>query len=129
MWVTVGLPGSMRLLMSEMEEWQLLYRRVARVGGGEPDAGRRMLAWARAAGFARIEGSASVWFFATGEERAWWGEPWADRLTQSRFAEQAVEAGEATPEDLSRLSEAWRRWSAADDGCFLVPHGEILCWR
>lgn len=113
----------------EMEEWQSLYRRVARAVGGEPDAGRRMLAWARAAGFAQVDVSASVWCFATGEERAWWGELWADRLTQSRFAEQAVEVGQAAPEDLARLGQAWRRWSDTDDGCFLVPHGEILCRR
>ena len=33
-----------------MTEWQALYRSVAREIGGEPDAGRHMLAWARAAG-------------------------------------------------------------------------------
>ena len=39
----------------ELEEWRLLYQRVARALGGEPDAGRRMLSWARAAGFAEVE--------------------------------------------------------------------------
>ena len=36
-----------------LAEWQALYRDVARALGGEPDAGRHLLSWARAAGFAR----------------------------------------------------------------------------
>ncbi len=34
-----------------MADWQQLYLRVARANGGEPDAGRRLHAWARQAGF------------------------------------------------------------------------------
>jgi ubiquinone/menaquinone biosynthesis C-methylase UbiE len=34
-----------------MTRWLEVYRAVARLHGGEPDAGRRLLAWARAAGF------------------------------------------------------------------------------
>jgi hypothetical protein len=36
----------------ELAEWLALYRAAARASGGEPDAGRRLLSWARAAGFA-----------------------------------------------------------------------------
>src|SRR5271154_658749 len=35
-----------------LTEWQALSRTVARAPGGEPAAGRRMLSWARQAGFA-----------------------------------------------------------------------------
>ena len=70
----------------ELEEWRALYQRVARAVGGEPDAGRRMVRWARLAGFADIEASASSWCFATPDERSWWGELWAERLTRSSFA-------------------------------------------
>ncbi len=108
-------------------EWQDLYRRVARALGGEPDAGRRMLHWARAAGFGDIEVSASSWCYATAADRSWWGGLWAERVTRSNFAGQAVRLGFATPGDLDRLAAAWRRWTAADDGWFLIPHGEILC--
>lgn len=111
----------------QLSEWQALYRRVARALGGEPDAARRMLRWARAAGFEEIEVSASSWCFATTGERSWWGGLWAERVTQSNFADQAVSQGLAAREDLDRLSEAWRRWAASDDGWFLIPHGEILC--
>jgi ubiquinone/menaquinone biosynthesis C-methylase UbiE len=111
----------------ELAEWQALYQQVARAIGGEPDAGRRMTAWARAAGFADVRASASVWLYATQDERGWWGGLWADRLTQSGFAEHAVGVGLATEQDLRRLAGAWRRWAASDDGWFLIPHGEILC--
>ncbi|HEY5025474.1 MAG TPA: methyltransferase domain-containing protein [Acidimicrobiales bacterium] len=113
----------------EMEEWRTLYRRVARAVGGEPDGGRRVLHWARRAGFADITFSASSWCFATPDERSWWGGLWAERLTRSGFARQAVTGGLASPDDLERLAKTWRRWSASDEGMFVVPHGEILCRR
>jgi ubiquinone/menaquinone biosynthesis C-methylase UbiE len=111
----------------QLGEWQDLYRRVARALNGEPDAGRRMLHWARAAGFEEIEVSASSWCYATAADRSWWGGLWAERVTRSNFAEQAVRLGFATPDGLDRLAAAWRRWAATDDGWFLIPHGEILC--
>ncbi|WP_228973688.1 methyltransferase domain-containing protein [Streptomyces sp. DH12] len=110
-----------------LEEWRNLYRRVARSNGGEPDAGRRLSAWARRAGFTDITSSAAVWCFATPEERAWWSALWADRTTQSAYARQAVEGGHTTPEGLAAAAGAWREWGASEDGWFAVPHGEILC--
>src|ERR1022692_560544 len=111
----------------QLGEWQDLYRRVARALNGEPDAGRRMLHWARAAGFEEIEVSASSWCYATSADRSWWGGLWAERVTRSNFAEQAVRLGFATRDGLDGLAAAWRRWAATDDGWFLIPHGEILC--
>jgi SAM-dependent methyltransferase len=111
----------------ELTEWQQLYLLVARAIGGEPDAGRRLLSWARAAGFDEIDASASAWCYSGVRERAWWGGLWAERLTASSFGERAIEHGLATRRDLARLAEAWRRWAACDDGWFLIPHGEILC--
>jgi SAM-dependent methyltransferase len=111
----------------EMEEWRALYQRTARAVNGEPDAGRRLLRWARAAGFTAIEVTASSWCFATSEERSWWGGLWSDRLTQSTFADLAVEHSLAKRRDLERMASAWRRWASSDDGWFLVPHGEIIC--
>src|SRR5271169_711122 len=60
-----------------MTEWQALYRSVAREIGGEPDAGRHMLAWARAAGFEDIVASASAWCYAGPVDRPWWAGLWA----------------------------------------------------
>jgi len=111
----------------ELTEWQALYRNVARALGGEPDAGRRLLAWAHAAGFAGVEASASAWCYTGPADRPWWGQSWAERLTESVFGDRAVEHGLATREDLRRLARAWRRWAASEDGWFLIPNGEILC--
>jgi ubiquinone/menaquinone biosynthesis C-methylase UbiE len=111
----------------EMTEWQELYRQVARAIGGEPDAGRRMLFWAQRAGFASVEASASAWCYTGAQDRPWWGQSWAERLTDSPFGERAVEHGLATRDDLQRLAQAWLRWADSQDGWFLIPHGEILC--
>jgi ubiquinone/menaquinone biosynthesis C-methylase UbiE len=111
----------------ELAEWRVLYQRVARAQGGEPDAGRRLVSWARRCGFTEIEPTASAWCYATQADRSWWGELWAERLTSSRFGDLAVEHGLAARHDLQRLANAWLRWAACDDGWFLVPHGEILC--
>ncbi|GAA1645974.1 methyltransferase domain-containing protein [Catellatospora bangladeshensis] len=114
-------------LIPALDEWLALYRTVARHNGGEPDAGRRMHAWARAAGFTEVTATASVWCYAAPEERAWWGGMWADRVVQSALARKAVSLGLATTDDLRRMAGGWREWAAADDGWFIVPHGEIIC--
>ncbi len=111
----------------ELAEWRALYRQVARALHGEPDAGRRVLSWARAAGFTQVEASASCWCYTGAEDRSWWGHSWAERLTDSPFGDRAVEHGLATRSDLDRLAGAWLRWAASEDGWFLVPHGEIIC--
>jgi SAM-dependent methyltransferase len=110
-----------------IEEWLALYRTVARRNGGEPDAGRLLLSWARQAGFTDITCSASAWCFATAEDRLLWGGTWADRTTRSAIAEQAVSYGYATRGDLERIAAGWRAWADADDGWFAVLHAEILC--
>jgi SAM-dependent methyltransferase len=112
--------------LPELDEWEALYQRCARANGGEPDAGRRMLGWAQAAGFTDITPTASVWCFATPEDRAWWGGMWADRILQSAMANQALAAGFATQADLERMSAGWQVWADAPDGWLAVLHGEIL---
>ena len=109
-----------------LDEWLFLSLALGRANGGEPDAGRRLLSWARAAGFADVTPSASVWCFATPSERAWWSELWADRVTQSAFAEQSVSEGRATGDELAAIADAWRRWASDDNAWFAVLHGEIL---
>ncbi|QGV77726.1 methyltransferase domain-containing protein [Streptomyces ficellus] len=110
-----------------LDAWLDLYRRVARANGGEPDAGRRLLSWARRAGFTDVTATAGTWLFATPEERAWWSGLWADRTTASGYAALAVDGGHATRRELASIAEGWREWGRRDDGWFLVPHGEVLC--
>ena len=109
-----------------LDLWLDLYHRVARAAGGEPDAGRRLRSWARAAGFTAITSSAGAWCYATAEERSWWSELWADRTTTSSYAAQATTGGHASHDELTAIAEAWRTWGASDDAWFAVLHGEIL---
>jgi SAM-dependent methyltransferase len=109
--------------------WLALYREIARANGGEPDAGRRLLSWAQQAGFTRVAASASAWCFATPAERVWWGSLWAERMTTSSIAQQAIREGRATEEELAAIADAWQSWAAAGDAWFAVLHGEIICAR
>ncbi|UOY04104.1 hypothetical protein [Blastococcus sp. PRF04-17] len=94
--------------------------------GAEPDAGRRLLAWAHAAGLRDTVATASTYCYASPEERRWWGASWAGRATASSFAEQALAYGLATREELEEIAAAWLRWGAADDGWLGMLHGELL---
>ena len=111
----------------ELADWLDLYQRVARGNGGEPDAGRRMHAWAREAGLSQLIVSSSTWTFATPEQRAWWGGLWADRTVRSSYAERAIGGGYATAEDLRKIADGWRAWAAHQDAWFAVVNGEMLC--
>jgi len=71
--------------------------------------------------------SASVWCYATPDDRAWWGGMWADRILTSAITHQAVDGGHADRAELEEISRAWREWAENDDGWFLVPHGEVVC--
>ncbi|GAA0401603.1 hypothetical protein Acor_38300 [Acrocarpospora corrugata] len=110
----------------ELDEWLALYRKLARANGGEPNAGRFLLSWAREAGFKQVTATSSTWCFANPEDRAWWGGMWADRVRASAIARQALASG-ATTADLDRIAEGWRTWAASPDGWLSVLHGEIIC--
>lgn len=110
-----------------MDRWLEVYRAAARAHDAEPDAGRRLLGWARAAGFADVAASASAWCFATAEDRNWWGSMQADRIVESRIAVEAVDRGLCRADELPDLAAGWRTWAAAEDGWFAVLHGELLC--
>jgi SAM-dependent methyltransferase len=112
-----------------LTRWLQLYHGVARSNGGEPDAGRRLLSWAQAAGFSDVDSSASAWCFATPMDIAWWSDTWAERLSHSDFAHQALERGLSDSAELTQLAEGWRRWGELSGAWFAVLHGEILCRR
>jgi SAM-dependent methyltransferase len=110
-----------------LDRWLELYHDVTHSNGAEPDAGRRLHAWARQAGFTDVTTSASVWCFSSATDRQWWGALWAERVLASSFAAQAIEGRFATRSDLEEISAAWRRWADDQDGWFSVLHGEVLC--
>ncbi len=109
-----------------LDRWRDLFREVTRANGGEPDAGRRLVRWAHAAGLTDLVVSASVWSFATPGDREWWAQTWAERTTGPPFADRAVGLGLASRAVLESCAAAWREWASDPDACFLVPHVEVL---
>jgi SAM-dependent methyltransferase len=104
------------------------YGELTRVNRAHWDAARHLLGWAHAAGFADVAATASVWCFATDEDRTWWGGLWADRFTApgSFLAGQLEAHGIADRAEREAFGEGWRRWAASPDGWFAVLHGEIV---
>lgn len=109
-----------------LDEWMRVYDAVHRANGGEPHAGRRLKAWARAAGLSELASTASIWNFSSDADREWWGNSWSVRATESDFARQAIDQGIADRESLRRISSAWLEWAGHPDGWFAMPHGEII---
>lgn len=110
-----------------LTKWIDTYQAVHRSNHSEPDAGRRMRAWATDAGFTQITSTGSTWCFAEDADRNWWGSMWADRVRDSAFGAQAVERGLATDAELDEIRAAWLEWIDAPGAWFAIPNGEILC--
>jgi SAM-dependent methyltransferase len=111
-----------------LDRWRELYHAAAAANGGQPDAGRRLLAWAHAAGAGdeAITASSATWCYADAESRQEWGYTWADRITKSAIAGQLLTSGLATPAELEAIARAWRDWADDPDGWISILHGEIL---
>jgi ubiquinone/menaquinone biosynthesis C-methylase UbiE len=112
-----------------LDRWLELYHLVTAANRAQADAGRYLRSWVRAAGFVDDQVSSSTWTFADDADRAWWGDLWAERAVASAFADQAVEYGLSTPEELSGLASAWRDWAASEDGLMVLVHGEVTARR
>lgn len=112
-----------------LDQWLETYRAVHRWNGGDPDAGRALTSWVRAAGFDEIDASGANWVFASELDREWWGGAWAQRSTESAFAAHAIESGHAKAADLEAIAEAWRTWAADPDGWLFMPHAEVIAHR
>lgn len=110
-----------------LDRWLEVLSAVQRSNEGEPDAGRRLKAWARDAGFAEVISTASIWAFNSEVDREWWGSLWETRILQSALAVDAIDTGLASQDDLIDISRAWRDWINEPDGWFAMPHGEVLC--
>jgi SAM-dependent methyltransferase len=110
-----------------LDRWLDLYPRVARRNGAEPDAGRRLVAWAHAAGQRDLTVSAGGHLLlrlprrpglvgrVLGRPRHQLGlRPTGGRL---RLADTAA---------LDDVAAAWQRWAASDDGWLGMLHGQLL---
>lgn len=112
-----------------LDRWLAIYRAVTRRNDAECDAGRRLLHWAHRAGFAEVTYTTSTWTFTTAADLAWWSGTWAQRITGTRLAEQAVAYGVASAGELVEVADGWRQWGQREDAVFIVPHGEVLARR
>jgi len=110
-----------------LDRWLEIYRQVARHNDAEPDAARHLVSWAAAAGFADITPSIGTWLFTTGPSAQWWAETWSQRVVSSSLADQAVEAGFSTVDELAEISASWKAWAEHPDAWFVVVNGQLLC--
>lgn len=111
--------------VSGIDLWRRIYSAIARDNGAEPDAGRRMRAWARSADLQGTAVTTSCWCYAEPTSCGWWGHSQAQRVSGSAFTTQAIRIG-ATESDVAAIAGAWRTWAVDPDAWFLIPHVEVL---
>jgi hypothetical protein len=104
---------------------------VIRSGGSEPNAGRRLLAWAREAGFQRehIQVTATVGVYATHARRQFIANRFAGGMLHSEVGTKAVELGLTTREEIDSIAGAWKTWVDDDNGYLGMANTEILYWK
>jgi SAM-dependent methyltransferase len=112
-----------------LDRWLELYLAVTTRNGHDARIGPSLLGLAQAAGFEDVRVSSTTWTFADPESRQWWGGLWADRVRESRFAEQAVAYGLSDRGELEAIAQGFLHWAASPDGVFVVPHVEVLARR
>ncbi len=108
--------------------WLDLYEEVARAGGGEPDAGRRLKAWVLRAGFdeSKVEATSSTWTFSNEQDRAWWGGLWADRVLKSDAGPPGAGERRTGGSSATHLQPPGAPGPTTPDGFISLLHGEIL---
>jgi hypothetical protein len=108
---------------------QDIFEKVMRSGGSEPNAGRRLVAWARKAGFEReeLQVSAVVEVYSSRSEREFIATRYYERILHSEVGRKAEELGIATREEIESVANAWKQWIDEDNGYFGMPSTEILC--
>ena len=109
-----------------IEEWRALYTEVVRRNGADANAGRRIPSWMARAGLEQVEVSTTVAMMRDPAEVLNWGDSWAERVTSSALAEQALAYKLAAREDLERIAAGWRAWARDPEALFLFVHVEGL---
>jgi len=109
-----------------IEEWRALYTAVVRRNGADANAGRRIPSWFARAGLDALTVTTTVAMMRDAEDVLNWGNSWAERVTNSAFAEQARAYGLATATDLERIAAGWRAWAREAEALFMFVHVEGL---
>ncbi|SDS55522.1 methyltransferase domain-containing protein [Agrococcus carbonis] len=113
-------------LTPELARWRDLVGRLQSANGGDGDAGAKLKAWARAAGFTSIETDVETWCFETQRGRDFWGGQWVERALHSAFADGTERLGLADAAERQAISDAWAAWQRDEDGWMAMLHGWIL---
>lgn len=113
-------------LTPELVRWRELVLALQAANGGDGDAGAKLKAWARAAGFAEVETDVETWCFESARGRAFWGGQWQERALHSAFADGTDRHGLADAREREAISAAWAAWTADEDGWMAMLHGWIL---
>jgi len=109
-----------------LDRWMDIYQQLTKLNHVDANAGRHLHSWVRRAGFTSLEVSTSNWTYYRTEERAWWGQLWADRIRVSEFARQSLEYKLTTEDELQDIAEAFLQWADDEDGFFNLVHTEVL---
>lgn len=109
-----------------LRRWAEVYLALARSRGAEPMAGRRLLAWARAAGLRPLASTSSTWTYPAGEAARWWGQSWAERTRAEAYGVRALAAGLVDEQGIDEIAGAWLEWAEDPDAWFMIAHGELI---
>ena len=90
--------------------------------GAQPEAGINLEKWGREAGFGANDGKILT------SKSPIWNAGHLERVT-GPAADQAIQYGMATKDELNRWAEAWREWEATEGHEFVFETGEVLCWK
>lgn len=109
-----------------LDRWLEVYHQVATRNEADADAGRRLGAWLRHAGFTDLVTTGAAMVFSQPADTQNWGYSWADRTVHSAFGRQAVEYGFATAAELEGIAAAWRAWADHPDAFFSYTNIEVI---
>jgi hypothetical protein len=112
-----------------MRRFLALYDQLARLNGGEPNAGRFLPFWFDQAGFVGARVTTSTGSYTDPVATREWGDSFADRTLQSNIAEKSLEYGIATRAELETIADSWRAWGRHSNAFFCFSHTEVVAWK
>ncbi len=115
-------------LLSTTQLWLKTADAVFRSIGAEPDAGRRLVSWARQAGYKAEQVSFSSSTLGSGGQPGmrYWGNMWAERVAAEEWKSRRwprVGDGKTGGTDEGGLVDA----GETDEGVFVMLCGEVCC--
>ena len=112
-----------------MRRFLALYDELARLNGGEANAGRFLPHWFREAGFFEIRVTTSSWSYTNPTATKEWAETYANRTLQSNISAKSLEYGISSRAELETIADGWRTWGRHPDAFFCFSHTEVVGWK